>query len=93
METGRQKIGERIARVRDDERSTDVQEETKMKVASRVLAIGELSFRGIIHIVCQTNERGGKLAGARNIAFSSASPKKEESAMCVAIPSPSRPYV
>lgn len=38
----------------------------------------ELSFRGIIHVVCQANGRAGKLVGARNIAFSSASPKKEK---------------
>lgn len=38
----------------------------------------ELSFRGIIHVVCQANGRAGKLAGARNIAFSSASPKKRK---------------
>ena len=61
-----------------------------MKVVSRHSDDSELSFRGIIHIVCQTNERGGKFAGARNIAFSSASSKKEESVMCVAIPSPPR---
>lgn len=46
----------------------------------------ELSFRGIIHIVARQNERGGKLAGARNIAFSSASSKKEETAIYVAHP-------
>lgn len=38
----------------------------------------ELSFRGIIHVVCQANGRAGKLVGARNIAFSSASSKKEK---------------
>lgn len=36
----------------------------------------ELSFRGIIHVVCQANGRAGKLAGPRNIAFSSVSSKK-----------------
>lgn len=38
----------------------------------------ELSFRGIIHVVCQANGRAGKLVRARNIAFSSASSKKEK---------------
>lgn len=43
----------------------------------------ELSFRSIIHVVCQANGRAGKLAGARNIAFSSASlPKRGKRDVC-----------